>query len=90
MNARRRIETTSVADAIASARGSKTTDGFTLSQNAIFEGEGYTNGGFTMDTTSSYAGSIFADYANVTGNGFFSASGTPPNGSLGSKTTRTN
>ena len=69
--------------------GSNTTDGFTMSQNAIFEGEGYTNGGFTMDTTSSYAGSIFADYANVTGNGFFAVSGTPPNGSLGSKTTRT-
>ncbi len=69
--------------------GSSTTDGFTLSQNAVFEGEGYTNGGFSMDTTSTFAGSIFADYGDVTGNGFFAVSGTPPDGSLGSKTTRT-
>ena len=67
--------------------GSLTTDGFTLSQNAIFEGDGYTNGGFNMDTTSTMAGTIFADYGNLTANGFFAVAGTPPNGSLGSKTT---
>jgi hypothetical protein len=42
-----------------------------------------------MDTTSSFGGSIFADYGDVQGNGAFAVSGSPPNVSLGSATKRT-
>ena len=75
-----------------STTAANTVPAFSMPGNSKFESSAFVNGQYNLTnggSASSVGGSIFADYASITGGSSFAVTNVVPSGSIGSATTTT-